>query len=488
MRYTGRSARLPSAAMAERSPWAPRARTAQPPSLSTAAHTRLLDPMPCRRTHRLTADVAFAPDGRTFATGEPRQRDQPPAARDDRFQGRSHRQRTAQTGPIAGGRLTGYTRDGRFLLVVSGERRSLLLDGRTLKRFRTFPVGGAAALSPSADEAAFGHADGTVTLLELGSGKRKQLSGQSTAPIETISFSRDGKMLASGAADGSVGLWRVRTGLSETLDGHSASVRAAVFSPDGRTLYTASYDGSVIAWDLSGSRRLGQPFRYADKVRSAGSAVSPDGTLFAVSPGPNRVTLWHCANRTPIAPELHGPAGEVNRLAFSPDGRFRRSGRKPARRSLEYEDSDRQGLAGRSRPARGRVQPRRPHRGDRGHRGDRDSLRHQDREATADFLGSWKHPGPRLQPGRKAARLGEPGRHCEHLGRCQTTTRRCVGRRNRARLPFGSRRTGSSSLSATAPGRSFSGTSPRASMMGYRSSATATASPPWTSTRTGLDW
>ncbi len=98
------------------------------------------------------------------------------------------------------------------------------MDGRTLKRFRTFPVGGAAALSPSADEAAFGHADGTVTLLELGSGKRKQLSGQSTAPIETISFSRDGKMLASGAADGGVGLWRVRTGLSETLDGHSAPV------------------------------------------------------------------------------------------------------------------------------------------------------------------------------------------------------------------------------------------------------------------------
>ena len=62
-------------------------------------------------------------------------------------------------------------------------------------------------------------------------------------------------MLASGAADGSVGLWRVRTGLSETLDAHSASVRAAVFSPDGRTLYTASYDGSVIVWDLSGSRR-----------------------------------------------------------------------------------------------------------------------------------------------------------------------------------------------------------------------------------------
>ena len=213
----------------------------------------------------LTADVAFAPDGRTFATGEPINGTMhPPPASVVSWDARTANAR-ARTGPIAGGRLTGYTRDGRSLLVVSGERRSLLLDARTLKRLRTFPVGGAAALSPSADEAAFGHADGTVTLLELGSGKRKQLFGQSTAPIETISFSRDGKMLASGAADGGIGLWRVRTGLSETLHGHSASVHAAVFSPDGRTLYTASNDGSVIAWDVSGSRRLGQPFRYADK-------------------------------------------------------------------------------------------------------------------------------------------------------------------------------------------------------------------------------
>ena len=147
----------------------------------------------------VTADVAFAPDGRTFATGEPLNgKMHPPPALIVSWDARTGTAR-AKTGPIAGGRLTGYTRDGRFLLVVSGERRSLLLDARTLKRLRTFPVGGAAALSPSADEAAFGHADGTVTLLDLASGERKQLFGQSSAPIEAISFSRDGKMLASGS-------------------------------------------------------------------------------------------------------------------------------------------------------------------------------------------------------------------------------------------------------------------------------------------------
>ena len=144
--------------------------------------------------------------------------------------------------------------------------------------------------------------------------------------IETLSFSRDGTILAGGAADGGIGLWSLRTGtLRETLHGHTASVRAVVFSPEGRTLYTAGNDGSLIAWDLSGSRRLGQPFRYASHPNHfsfAGSAVSPDGSVFAASPGPNRVTIRRSDTRAPIGPELRGPVGYVNGLAFSPDGRL----------------------------------------------------------------------------------------------------------------------------------------------------------------------
>jgi WD40 repeat protein/DNA-binding SARP family transcriptional activator len=271
-------------------------------------------------------DVAFAPDGRTFATSEP-------------VNGTSHPPpvlivvRDARTGfarpetaEIRGGRLVGYTRDSRFLVVTSGPRRSLLLEARTLKRARTFPVGGAAALSPAANEAAFGHADGSVTLLDLHTGKRSTLSGGTRGSVETLSFSRDGKTLATGAHDGNVAVWRVRTGLLETFEGHSAPVRAVVFSPDGRTLYSAGYDGSVIAWNVSGAPWLGRPFRYTFHPPSNGaaaeSAVSPDGSLFAVSPRPDRVTLWRSATRTPLGPPLRGPTGVVNGLAFSRDGRL----------------------------------------------------------------------------------------------------------------------------------------------------------------------
>jgi WD40 repeat protein/DNA-binding SARP family transcriptional activator len=271
----------------------------------------------------ITVDVAFAPDGRSFATGEAvTGRTSPPpeviVLRDVRT-GRAR----AQAAPIPAGRLAGFTRDSRFLLVVVGKRSSVLLDARTLKRAKTVRVGGAAALSPVADEAAFGHGDGSVTLLDLRNGRTTTLSGQASGSIEAVSFSSDGRWLATATDNGTVAAWDMRTrALRETLAGHSAAVRAAVFGPDGRTLFTAGYDGGIIAWDVSGARRLGQPFRYTSRTGgiSTWSDVSPDGSLFALSPGPDQVTLWRSGTRRRLAVPLRGPVGDVHGLAFSRDG------------------------------------------------------------------------------------------------------------------------------------------------------------------------
>jgi WD40 repeat protein/DNA-binding SARP family transcriptional activator len=272
----------------------------------------------------ITTDVAFAPDGHTLATGEfGYHHSSPPDEVIVLRQGRTGRP-LARTAPIRG-RLAGYTGDGRFLLVVVGKRRSLLYDARTLKLARTFDGGGLAALSPTSDRAAFGHADGSVTLANLQTGRRITLSGRASGGIDALSFSRDGETLASGNDDGTVSIWSARTAeLSETLTGHSAAIQAVSFSPDGRTLYTASYDGSVIVWDVGGTRRLGQPLRYSSLPSNAptGSAVSPDGSLFALSPGPDRVILWRSVTRAPLGPPLRGPVGAVNDIAFSPDGKL----------------------------------------------------------------------------------------------------------------------------------------------------------------------
>jgi WD40 repeat protein len=160
------------------------------------------------------------------------------------------------------------------------------------------------------------------------------MDGRTSAAIESLAFSHDGTMLASAAADGSVAVWDVPTAaMRETFAGHTASALDPIFSPNGETLYAGSADGSVIAWDVRGERRLGRPFRFAPvaaagqgpekRILNAASAVavSPDGSLFATSPAPGRITIWRSRDEA-IVSELSGPSGRVNSLAFSHDGRL----------------------------------------------------------------------------------------------------------------------------------------------------------------------
>jgi WD40 repeat protein len=282
------------------------------------AHARAID------GYLHAADIAFSPDGRTVAIGEPvtgmvRPPDEVIVVHD----AKTARERAASR-PIPAGRLVGYTSDGRFLLVTKGDAVSLLLDARTLKPVKTIGLGGAAALSATDDEAAFGQHDGSVTFVDLRTSKQRLMTGRAVGSIQGISFSADGTRLATAAEEGTIAVWHNGAGLLETFHGHSADARAAVFSPDARTLFTAGSDGSVIAWDVGGSRRLGQRFRFAltnDRASTA-SAVSPDGRVFATSPDESRVTLWRTRTLTRLPGELRSPVGHVNSLAFSDDGKL----------------------------------------------------------------------------------------------------------------------------------------------------------------------
>src|SRR5439155_841907 len=89
-----------------------------------------------------TADVAYAPDGRTIVTGEitlGRGPDYPETLVLRRAADGAELRRSA---PIEAGRLVGFAREGRNLLVASGNNRALLLDARTFRRLRSFGVGG----------------------------------------------------------------------------------------------------------------------------------------------------------------------------------------------------------------------------------------------------------------------------------------------------------------------------------------------------------
>ena len=84
-----------------------------------------------------------------------------------------------------------------------------------------------------------------------------------TSEVESIAFSRDGHMIASGSVDGPITLWDRRTGALTTFTGHTDIVWSVVFSPDGKTIASDSRDGTTRLWMLSQESRSG----HSRKIR-----------------------------------------------------------------------------------------------------------------------------------------------------------------------------------------------------------------------------
>ena len=69
--------------------------------------------------------------------------------------------------------------------------------------------------------------------------------------IESVSFSPDGKTLASCSLDRTIKLWNVETGDEvRTLNGHDDIIVSVNFSSDGKILASASADMTIKLWDL----------------------------------------------------------------------------------------------------------------------------------------------------------------------------------------------------------------------------------------------
>src|SRR5438552_2322914 len=72
-----------------------------------------------------------------------------------------------------------------------------------------------------------------------------------TKEVLAVSFSPDGKTLASGSLDG-IKLWDVSTGKEQaTLDGRMDRVGSLSFSPDGKTLAEGNDGNAIILWDVA---------------------------------------------------------------------------------------------------------------------------------------------------------------------------------------------------------------------------------------------
>ena len=174
----------------------------------------------------------------------------------------------------------------------------------------------------------------TIHLWEVAGGReiQKIATLEGTDQVFCVSFSPDGRTLASGSW-GTVRLWDVVRGQEKAvLEGHSADgiVETLSFSPDGRILASAGDDGTVRLWDVVRGQEKAVLEGHIGTVE--GVSFSPDNRTLA-SGGDYTVRLWDVASGGDYAVRLWDLASgqreatlelykyTVGLLSFSPDGR-----------------------------------------------------------------------------------------------------------------------------------------------------------------------
>ena len=109
--------------------------------------------------------------------------------------------------------------------------------------------------------------------------------------ITSISFSPNGRMLASGSYDRSIKLWSLDGRELVTFSAvHSGGVNSVSFSSDGQMLASGSYDRTVKLWSLDG-RELQVFFDHSEAVNSV--SFSPNGRMLASGSSDGTVRLWN---------------------------------------------------------------------------------------------------------------------------------------------------------------------------------------------------
>jgi WD40 repeat protein/tetratricopeptide (TPR) repeat protein len=194
-----------------------------------------------------------------------------------------------------------FSPDGKFMATAAGksggdlgEVQLLEVDrGQVLWRREyagavthvAFRFDGAALVTGS--EEARGRA-GEVRLLDKEGEDKWKTPRKHGGAVMRVSFSPDGRHIATASADTTAVLWEPAGSLNHVLN-HGSSVYDVTFSPDGRYAVTASRDTAVRIWEVATGKLAFPPVNHNGTVSL--TAFSPGGGR-VLTMGNRSVQLW----------------------------------------------------------------------------------------------------------------------------------------------------------------------------------------------------
>ena len=175
---------------------------------------------------------------------------------------------------------------------------------------------GSAVLSPCRELVVFGTDKGQICIwnVETRAVDSEPLRGHSDS-VSSLSFSSDGRYLASGSEDTTVIVWDVRTKQIKTgpLIGHADSVLSLSLSI-GNTIVSGSRDRTIRIWDTS----TGDVLHVIDCMDDLHFVTySPNGSLI-VAGGEYWMNIWNVDDITASPRDLK-VNGSLKCISFAPD-------------------------------------------------------------------------------------------------------------------------------------------------------------------------